>query len=412
MTFFPMHMLGLQGMPRRVYTYPPETGWGALNMIASIGAVFMAAGVLVFLVQRRCPASALAKRRATTRGTQARSNGRPRRRRRTATSCTRRPSPDCEPLWDNPPDQPVVVGLQNDIRDVLVTHVLDATPDHRLEFPEPSIWPFAAAVATTGLFIGSIFTPWAVVYGTVPLFITLTGWFWPKVAGETGTAAWPIVHRTLPKPGEAPRRGSMRPRPAATLDVSQLAPGAFGHRSLLWWGTMGMVLIEGTMFGIVIVAYFYLRMRNSDLACRTCRRQICNGEPSTCSCCWPARFPTSSAKKAGERIDLRAGAPVAGRRAWRSASASTSSVSFEFCHPELLWNTNAYGSIVWMLLGLHTVHIATDVVDTGVLTVLMFVGPIEEKRFVDVAENSMSWLFVVFTWIPVYFVIYIAPRLT
>src|SRR5438552_18113479 len=47
-----------------------------------------------------------------------------------------------------------------------------------------------------------------------------------------------------------------------TLDVSRLAPGAFGHRSILWWGTMGIVLIEGTMFALSIGAYFYLRSRS------------------------------------------------------------------------------------------------------------------------------------------------------
>ena len=47
-----------------------------------------------------------------------------------------------------------------------------------------------------------------------------------------------------------------------TLDVSQLAPGAFGSRSLLWWGTMGLVVIEGTMFALSIGAYFYLRTRS------------------------------------------------------------------------------------------------------------------------------------------------------
>jgi cytochrome c oxidase subunit I+III len=85
---------------------------------------------------------------------------------------------------------------------------------------------------------------------------------------------------------------------------------------------------------------------------------------------------------------------------------------FEFATLNVQWNTNAYGSVVWLLLSLHTVHIATDVVDTGVLTALMFLGPIEEKRFVDVAENSMYWYFVVFAWLPLYAVIYIAPRLT
>ena len=62
---------------------------------------------------------------------------------------------------------------------MLVTHVLDAEPDHRLMFPKPSIWPFLTAIATTVLFIWSIFTPWGVVYGAIPVFVTMVGWFWP-----------------------------------------------------------------------------------------------------------------------------------------------------------------------------------------------------------------------------------------
>jgi len=112
-----------------------------------------------------------------------------------------------EPGWDNPPNQPVVVGLRSDVRDVLVTYVLDAEPDHRVEFPTPSIWPFLTAIATTILFIGSIFTPWAVVWGSIPLFITMVGWFWPKTPDETGTQRWPITHRTLPRPHESPAPG-------------------------------------------------------------------------------------------------------------------------------------------------------------------------------------------------------------
>ena len=64
-------------------------------------------------------------------------------------------------------------------------------PDHRQVFPRPSIWPFLTAVATTVLFIWSIFTPWGVVYGAVPVFIAMVGWFWPKRPDEGGTAPWP-----------------------------------------------------------------------------------------------------------------------------------------------------------------------------------------------------------------------------
>jgi cytochrome c oxidase subunit 1 len=114
-----------------------------------------------------------------------------------------------EPLWDNPPDQPVIVGLRSDVRDVLVTHVLDAEPDHRVAFPEPSIWPFVTALATTVLFVWSIFTPWGVVYGSLPLFAAMVGWFWPKSPVEGGTQPWPVRHRTLPRPNELPSPGGV-----------------------------------------------------------------------------------------------------------------------------------------------------------------------------------------------------------
>ena len=84
---------------------------------------------------------------------------------------------------------------------------------------------------------------------------------------------------------------------------------------------------------------------------------------------------------------------------------------FEFAHLNVMWDRDAYGSIVWVLLGLHTTHIVTDFLDSSVLTVLMFTGPIEEHRFVDVEENAVYWYFVVLAWLPIYGVIYWAPRL-
>jgi heme/copper-type cytochrome/quinol oxidase subunit 1 len=206
LTFFPMHVLGLHGMPRRVYTYPAQMGWGALNALASAGALLLAAGVLLFIVDavRAWRIGMVAPDNPWGAGT--------------LEWATSSPPPHSnflhlptvsgrEPLWENPPDQPVVVGLRTDVRDVLVTHVLDAEPDHRVEFPTPSVWPFLTAIATTALFIGSIFTPWAVVYGAVPVFITMVGWFWPKSPDEGGTQTWPIEHRTLPRPHEAPAPG-------------------------------------------------------------------------------------------------------------------------------------------------------------------------------------------------------------
>ena len=202
----------------------------------------------------------------------------------------------------------------------------------------------------------------------------------------------------------------MKERPAATLDVSHLAPGAFGHRSILWWGTLGIVLIEGTMFGLMFGTYFYLRMRNATWPANVPPPDLKWGTLNLLVL-FASAVPNELAKKAAERIDLRS------VRLWLIVCllfgvAFNVIRALEFTALNVRWDTNAYGSVVWMLLGLHTTHILTDVLDTGVLTVLMITGPIEEKRFVDVSENSLYWYFVVFTWVPVYAVIYLAPRLT
>jgi heme/copper-type cytochrome/quinol oxidase subunit 1 len=206
LTFFPMHILGLHGMPRRIYTYPAVMGWGALNLVASAGALLMACAVVLFLIDavRAMRVGEIAAPNPWGAGTLEWATSSP----PPHSNFLRPPTVGGrEPLWDNAPDQPVVVGLRDEVRDVLVTHVLDAEPDHRSEFPSPSVWPLLTAIATTALFIGSIFTPWAVVYGAVPVFVTMVGWFWPKSADEGGTQPWPIRHRTLPRPGEAPAAG-------------------------------------------------------------------------------------------------------------------------------------------------------------------------------------------------------------
>ena len=86
-----------------------------------------------------------------------------------------------DPLWETDAlERPFVVGLATEKREVLVTHLMDAEPDHRKEWPEPTIWPFLAAVATAAMYVGSIFTPWAVIWGSIPIAFGLIGWAWPR----------------------------------------------------------------------------------------------------------------------------------------------------------------------------------------------------------------------------------------
>jgi heme/copper-type cytochrome/quinol oxidase subunit 3 len=86
---------------------------------------------------------------------------------------------------------------------------------------------------------------------------------------------------------------------------------------------------------------------------------------------------------------------------------------YEFAHLNVRWDTNAYGSAVWALLGLHTAHLVTDLVDTIVLAALLFTSHGHKaRRFVDTTENAMYWNFVVAGWLPIYAVIYLVPRWT
>jgi len=86
--------------------------------------------------------------------------------------------------------------------------------------------------------------------------------------------------------------------------------------------------------------------------------------------------------------------------------------AFEFPAMHIKWDQNAYGSIVWVMLSLHTTHILTDVIETLVLACLMFSRHGDTpRRFGDVSDNAMYWNFVVATWLPMYACLYWIPRL-
>jgi cytochrome c oxidase subunit 1 len=188
-TFFPMHILGIMGMPRRVYTYPEGMGWDTLNMISTIGAFAFALGLAVFV------GNALI---SMWRGKPASPNPWDASGLEWATSSPPPPYNHLHiplvsgrsPLWENRETLPVVYGLRVDDRELLLTRVIDAEPDLREPSAEPTIWPFVAGIAATVMFISSIFTPWAVVAGAVPVAAALIAWFWPK---ETTVHPEPVI---------------------------------------------------------------------------------------------------------------------------------------------------------------------------------------------------------------------------
>ncbi|HZS54709.1 MAG TPA: cytochrome c oxidase subunit I [Bryobacteraceae bacterium] len=179
LTFFPMHILGLKGMPRRVYTYSPEMGWDQLNFLATVGAWVIAVGGLLFI------ANVLWSRK---KGAIAGNNP------WDADSlewAAASPPPNYNfeylpavtsryPLWVPGADRTFVTGTRSDRREVLVTTLMDAEPHHRYILPGPSIWPLVAGICVSIGFVGSVFNAWYVTWGAIISGLALIAWFWPK----------------------------------------------------------------------------------------------------------------------------------------------------------------------------------------------------------------------------------------
>ena len=178
-TFFPMHILGLEGMPRRVYTYLPEMGWGNLNLLVSLGAVVIVTSVAIFVV------NVLLSWRG---GVEAGPDpwGGPTL--EWATASPPRPwnfhrIPVLEgrtPMWEEAGEFPVAEGLRTDERETLITTALDAIPDSRHSLPGESVWPLMMAIAVAFTFIAAIYTPWAYPIGFTLGIIAFAGWGWPR----------------------------------------------------------------------------------------------------------------------------------------------------------------------------------------------------------------------------------------
>jgi cytochrome c oxidase subunit 3 len=195
---------------------------------------------------------------------------------------------------------------------------------------------------------------------------------------------------------------------AALLDVSRLPTVTFGIRSATWWGVMGMMAIEGMVFVLMIASYFYLHSRSVEWPPHSNPPALFWGTLNLGIFLLSA-IPNEWYRKRARKGDTRA---VQIGLVIMSLIAVLNVVVryFELRHLNTDWSIDAYGSAVWTLMGLHILHLLTDLVDTVVLTVLFFTSMVEGKRFMDAAENADYWFFVVVTWVPIYLVIYWAPR--
>jgi cytochrome c oxidase subunit III len=194
------------------------------------------------------------------------------------------------------------------------------------------------------------------------------------------------------------------------LDLSDLPTYGFGSRMPTWWGTLAFISLEATGFALAVGTYLLLFHLAPQWPLGAAPPDLLPGTLVTVVLLLsvvPNYFLTRWAR-AEDLAKVRIGLVVM----TVLAIVPTAIRIFEFPALNVSWDTNAYGSTVWLILGLHTAHLVTDLGDTVILAALMFTRHAQNgRRFSDVEDNAFYWNFVVLAWLPIYFLIYWVSRL-
>jgi cytochrome c oxidase subunit 3 len=195
----------------------------------------------------------------------------------------------------------------------------------------------------------------------------------------------------------------------ATGDVAGLPTIAYGRRSLMWWATLGFMTIEGWTTALLIASYLYLTrnfvtwppLRTPVPALRIPTINLALMLVSV--------GPVAAVARAGKRLDL------AGMRRWLIVSCLVSAPILVLRWWELWalntrWDSTAYGSAAWTIVGFHSSLLLLDILDTFGLTLFVLLKRTPPKIFTDAGDNSSYWYFTVGIWVPIYLIVYVAPR--
>jgi heme/copper-type cytochrome/quinol oxidase subunit 3 len=207
----------------------------------------------------------------------------------------------------------------------------------------------------------------------------------------------------------------MTQRPA--LEVSALPQHGFDTRAPLWWGNLFLLMIETTMFGIMVASYFYLRQNFPlwppprvtatpfplnplpDLLIPTINLIV------LIASCAPMLWVDMAARR-GDRNRTLIGLIVC----IAFGIATIALRLFEFPGIKFHWDENAYGSVVWFTMGIHLAHLLTATLEALVLALWVALRKFDEKHRLDVTVTAVYWYWVAGIWIPLYAIIYFAPR--
>ncbi len=196
----------------------------------------------------------------------------------------------------------------------------------------------------------------------------------------------------------------------STADLSVLPEGGFGERNVIWWGNVAFMLIEGTAFALAAGACLYLRSRGGPWP-------PAGDKPPDLM--WSGVFTVSLLLTIIPNLWVRRMARDRNGPAVRVGVMLMSLLGvvvlalrgFELGHINVRWDRDAYASVVWMLMVLHTSHLITDLGDTLVQGVWLCTHDIGSDQYSEIDDNCAYWNFVVLFWPPLYLLVYWLPRL-
>jgi heme/copper-type cytochrome/quinol oxidase subunit 3 len=162
----------------------------------------------------------------------------------------------------------------------------------------------------------------------------------------------------------------------------------------MWWATVLLMAMEGTTLALLVMSYFYLRQRVDVWPTTAPGRASITWGCATAATLVASAVPTHLMSSATRKGDLRR----LSRDMWLVTLLSVVALvgrAFEFKSLPFRWDTDAYASVFWGMLTLHTTHLALGVIENLIYSALLLKGPVEKKHLVDCEVNGIYWYFVV-----------------
>ena len=386
LVFFPMHIVGMLGMPRRIYSYPGGLGWDAYNLLETIGAFLFAGGIVLFLVNVW---------RSRTRGRESGPNPWS-----AGTLEWAVPSPppaynfavlptigSRHPLWEDRlgegssrsslADGPVLAQG----RETFATSPLDAEPVAVMRMPEDSYAPVLLALSIGLVAYGLLFSQWwLTAVGVGAAAACTVAWLWPDEATAfAGSTSTPF--------GDLPL-------------------GASGRRSVGWWGMVGVVATEASFFGYLLFGYFYLgSMSTNPWPTETPRFGLPLVNTAILLASSVAVWWGERGARAGDSRRLRLGIAIG----LGLGALFLTLQGVEYGRETLSGTKDAYGSLFYTITGFHAAHVLVGLIMLGFVLVRAFRGHFAAKRHEAVTNAALYWHFVDAVWLAVFTSLYVTP---